>query len=161
MSGIDEVSKVIVLPSSSRTYLLSFFPSFSNLIPSSFVNSYDYDSQRTFQPLQAKGGILQRNIQVEDVIFTKGGLRIPLDFEVNFSEHDNNNSWYKIFVDQKKSYGLVLSSFNLEAKFIPTKRPSARILRDRKRYMIKITTLSTQTAVRRQALSLSQLVKLV
>lgn len=54
----------------------------SNLIPSSFVNSYDYDSQRTFQPLQAKGGILQRNIQVEDVIFTKGGLRIPLDFEV-------------------------------------------------------------------------------
>ena len=36
-------------------------------------------------------------------------MRLPnhvvLDFEVNFSEHDNNNSWYKIFVDQKKSYG--------------------------------------------------------
>ena len=90
-------------------------------------------------------------------------MRLPnhvvLDFEVNFSEHDNNNSWYKIFVDQKKSYGLVLSSFNLEAKFIPTKRPSARILRDRKRYMIKITTLSTQTAVRRLSFKLKPVSK--
>lgn len=54
----------------------------SNLIPSSFVNNYSYDSQRTFQPLQEKGGQLERNIQVEDMVFTKGGLRIPLDFEV-------------------------------------------------------------------------------
>ena len=54
----------------------------SNLIPSTFVNNYDFDSQRTFQPLQEKGGILERNIQVEDIVFTKGGLRLPLDFEV-------------------------------------------------------------------------------
>ena len=53
-----------------------------NIIPSQFVNSYDYDSQRTFQPLQDKGGQLERNIQVEDMVFTKGGLRVPLDFEV-------------------------------------------------------------------------------
>jgi len=58
----------------------------SNLIPSSFVNNYDYDSQRTFQPLQDKGGQLERNIQVEDIVFTKGGLRIPLDFEVDSEE---------------------------------------------------------------------------
>jgi hypothetical protein len=58
----------------------------SNLIPSSFVNNYDYDSQRTFQPLQEKGGQLERNIQVEDIVFTKGGLRIPLDFEVDSEE---------------------------------------------------------------------------
>lgn len=58
----------------------------SNLIPSSFVNNYDYDSQRTFQPLQDKGGQLERNIQVEDIVFTKGGLRIPLDFEVQSEE---------------------------------------------------------------------------
>ena len=53
-----------------------------NLIPSTFVNNYDYDSQRTFQPLQNKGGQLERNIEVEDITFTKGGLRIPLDFEI-------------------------------------------------------------------------------
>ncbi len=54
----------------------------ANMTPSSFVNNYDFDSQRAFQPLQDKGGVLKRNIQVEDMVFTKGGLRIPLQFEV-------------------------------------------------------------------------------
>lgn len=53
-----------------------------NMIPSSMVNSYDFNSQRTFQPLQTKGGILQRNVAVEDMVFTKGGLRLPLDYEI-------------------------------------------------------------------------------
>ena len=83
-------------------------------------------------------------------------MRLPnhivLDFEVNFNKQDNN--WYRVFVDQKKSYGLILSSFNLETKFIPPKRSSARILRDQKRYMIKITTLSTQAAVTRLSFKL-------
>jgi hypothetical protein len=53
-----------------------------NMTPSSFVNNYQFNSQRAFQPLQDKGGILSRNIQVEDMVFTKGGLRIPADFEI-------------------------------------------------------------------------------
>ena len=83
-------------------------------------------------------------------------MRLPnhivLDFEANFNKQDNN--WYKVFVDQKKSYGLILSSFNLETKFIPTKKSPFRILRDQKRYMIKITTLSTQAAVTRLSFKL-------
>lgn len=54
-----------------------------NIIPSEWVNSYQYNSQQTLQPLYLNSSnILDNRIQVNSFTYTKGGVRIPLDFEV-------------------------------------------------------------------------------
>lgn len=59
----------------------------SNIIPSSWVSNYDYNSQRTTQVLVANGaGLLENRALLEELTFTKGGMRLPLDFEVESNE---------------------------------------------------------------------------
>lgn len=58
-----------------------------NLIPSEFINNYNYNSNWAVQPLEADAaGILKNQCNLQELTFTKGGLRIPLDFEVNTEE---------------------------------------------------------------------------
>ncbi len=58
-----------------------------NLIPSEFINNYNYNSNWAVQPLEANAaGILKNQCNLQELTFTKGGLRIPLDFEVNTEE---------------------------------------------------------------------------
>jgi hypothetical protein len=55
-----------------------------NIIPSEWVNSYEYNSQQTIQPLSLNSNnILENRIQVNNYTYTKAGVRIPLDFEVS------------------------------------------------------------------------------
>ncbi len=59
----------------------------SNIIPSNWVSNYDYNSQRTTQVLTADGaGELKNRVLLEELTFTKGGMRLPLDFEVDSNE---------------------------------------------------------------------------
>ena len=54
-----------------------------NMIPSSFLNNYDYNSQMCLQTLAQNGvGTLRVRVPVNEITFTRGGLREPLDFEV-------------------------------------------------------------------------------
>lgn len=54
-----------------------------NVIPSEWVNSYEYNSQQTLQPLSLNSqNILNNRIEVDSFTFTKAGVRIPLDFEL-------------------------------------------------------------------------------
>lgn len=55
-----------------------------NLVPSKFLNNYNYNSQWTSQLLtEDAAGILKNRVVMTDLTFTKGGLRIPLDFETD------------------------------------------------------------------------------
>lgn len=55
-----------------------------NIIPSKFLNNYQYNSQWTSQLLTENGAnVLKNRVVMTDLTFTKGGLRIPLDFEVD------------------------------------------------------------------------------
>jgi hypothetical protein len=59
----------------------------SNIIPSNWVSNYDYNSQRTTQVLTVDGaGELKNRVLLEELTFTKGGMRLPLDFEVDSNE---------------------------------------------------------------------------
>ncbi len=55
-----------------------------NIVPSKFLNNYEYNSQWTSQLLTENGAnVLKNRVVMTDLTFTKGGLRIPLDFEVD------------------------------------------------------------------------------
>lgn len=70
----------------------------SNLIPSNWVSNYNYDSQRTTQMLQDN----ENRVILKEITFTKGGMRLPLDFEVESEETqtegiaDSFNNWEEI-----------------------------------------------------------------
>ena len=70
----------------------------SNLIPSNWVSNYDYDSQRTTQMLQGN----ENRVLLKEITFTKGGMRLPLDFEVDSEEtqlegiSDSFNNWEEL-----------------------------------------------------------------
>lgn len=52
-----------------------------NLVPSKFLNNYNYNSLWTSQLLtENAAGILKNRVVMTDLTFTKGGLRIPLDY---------------------------------------------------------------------------------
>jgi len=54
-----------------------------NMIPSKFLNNYGYDSQMALQTLAVDtAGSLRVRVPVNEITFTRGGLRQPLDFEV-------------------------------------------------------------------------------
>ena len=54
-----------------------------NVIPSSWVNSYNWNSSRTIQPLtESAANFLKNRLQIDEMTFTKGGMRKPLDFEI-------------------------------------------------------------------------------
>jgi hypothetical protein len=53
-----------------------------NIIPSEWVNNYTYGSSKTLQPLSLDGAVLRNRMIVDEMTFTKGGMRKPLDFEI-------------------------------------------------------------------------------
>lgn len=54
-----------------------------NIVPSSWLNNYNYNSSQTLQLLSENAGdVLENRVQMDEITFTKGGLRIPLDFEI-------------------------------------------------------------------------------
>ena len=54
-----------------------------NIIPSNWLNNYFYNSSQTLQLLTENAGdVLENRVQMDEITFTKGGLRIPLDFEI-------------------------------------------------------------------------------
>jgi hypothetical protein len=61
-----------------------------NIIPSSWLNNYQYNSSQTLQLLtENAAGIFENRVQMDEITFTKGGLRIPLDFELVSRETQN------------------------------------------------------------------------
>ena len=61
-----------------------------NMIPSKFINSYQYNSSWATKLLteNAAGDRLTNQLNLEELTFTKGGLRIPLDMEVRTLEEE-------------------------------------------------------------------------
>ena len=57
-----------------------------NMLPSKFLNNYDYNSNMCLQTLandaNAQAVRLRVRVPVNEITFTRGGLRQPLDFEV-------------------------------------------------------------------------------
>tara|TARA_R110001599_G_scaffold124469_2_gene297166 strand:- start:98 stop:1393 length:1296 start_codon:yes stop_codon:yes gene_type:complete len=60
-----------------------------NLIPSQFLNNYSYNSNWATKLLTPNAaGRLTNQLNLEELTFTKGGLRIPLDFEIRTLEEE-------------------------------------------------------------------------
>ncbi len=60
-----------------------------NMIPSQFINNYSYNSNWATKMLTPNaGGRLTNQLNLEELTFTKGGLRIPLDMEVRTLEEE-------------------------------------------------------------------------
>jgi len=60
-----------------------------NMIPSQFINNYNYNSNWATKLLTPDaGGRLTNQLDLEELTFTKGGLRVPLDFEVRTLEEE-------------------------------------------------------------------------
>lgn len=58
-----------------------------NMIPSEFINNYNYNSNWAVQPLEANAaGILKNQLNLQELTWSKGGLRVPLDFELTTEE---------------------------------------------------------------------------
>ena len=57
-----------------------------NIIPSSWINNYDYNSQQTLPPLYKSGNKYEYYLKQTDQTFFKGGLRLPLDFVIDSKE---------------------------------------------------------------------------
>ena len=64
-----------------------------NLIPSNFINNYNYNSNWAVQPLEVNAaGVLKNQCNLQELTFTKGGLRIPLDYELNTEEEQQQGT---------------------------------------------------------------------
>lgn len=71
-----------------------------NMCPSQFLNNYSYNSQWTSQLLtEDANNILKNRVVMTDLTFTKGGLRIPLDFETDsrLGQISGTNTSFKNF----------------------------------------------------------------
>lgn len=56
----------------------------ANVIPSEWLNNYEYNSSSTFQLLyENSNGMLENRVPIRSYTFTKGGIRLPLDFELD------------------------------------------------------------------------------
>jgi len=64
-----------------------------NMVPSEWINNYNYDSSRTQQLLYDDAtGELNNQVQIDSYTYTIGGVRIPLDFEVDSSVTQANGT---------------------------------------------------------------------
>ena len=64
-----------------------------NMIPSEWINNYDYDSSRTQQLLYEDGtGELQNGVQIDSYTYTIGGVRVGYDFEIDSSVSQQNGT---------------------------------------------------------------------
>jgi len=55
-----------------------------NMIPSEWLNNYQYNSSQTLQLIyENASGVLENRVPIRAFTFTKGGLRLPLDFELD------------------------------------------------------------------------------
>ncbi len=74
-----------------------------NMIPSEWINNYNYNSSQTLQPLAVNGNnILDNRIVVDLATYTRGSLRQPLDFEVKSEQPqeegvaDSGKNWEEL-----------------------------------------------------------------
>tara|TARA_R110001606_G_scaffold291343_3_gene439218 strand:- start:948 stop:2228 length:1281 start_codon:yes stop_codon:yes gene_type:complete len=61
---------------------------FCNFIKSAYLNNLDQNSMATIMPIRLAGGAIA---DVSSVVFTKGGTRYPLDYNVDFNFKLDNN----------------------------------------------------------------------
>jgi hypothetical protein len=59
-----------------------------NFIPSDYLNNLDHNSLQTLNPLKKDGSIAN----VSQLVMTKGGMRYPLDYNIDTSFKDNSNA---------------------------------------------------------------------
>jgi hypothetical protein len=54
------------------------------MVPSSWLNNYEYFSSATPQLLYpSAGGVLNNSIQIDDFTYQRSGVRLPYDFEIS------------------------------------------------------------------------------
>jgi hypothetical protein len=63
-----------------------------NMLPSSWINNYDYNSQQTMPPLFESGNQYEFQFPQQHQTFFKGGLRLPLDFVVDSETSEVENT---------------------------------------------------------------------
>lgn len=78
---------VIVSNSQNLSYLFNTRNTtalIGNMVPSSWLNNYEYFSSATPQLLYpSAGGILNNSIQIDDFTYQRSGVRLPYDFEIS------------------------------------------------------------------------------
>jgi len=81
-----------------------------NMIPSLFLNNNNYDSQMCLQTLALDDNATEKRLRVRvpinEITFLKGGLRVPLDFEVDSEKSQNLQT-----ADSQREY-VALNSIN-------------------------------------------------
>jgi hypothetical protein len=77
---------VIVSNSQNLSYLFNTRDTtalIGNMVPSSWLNNYEYFSSSTPQLLYpGAGGTLNNNIRIDDFTYQRSGIRLPYDFEI-------------------------------------------------------------------------------
>jgi hypothetical protein len=77
---------VIVSNSQNLSYLFNTRDTtalIGNMVPSSWLNNYEYFSSSTPQLLYpGAGGSLNNNIRIDDFTYQRSGIRLPYDFEI-------------------------------------------------------------------------------
>ena len=72
-----------------------------NMIPSAYVNNYDFNSSMTLPPvkLRAAGigvgnaqGVIKNQVPIKEITYTRGGVRMPLDFVINAQESQDQQT---------------------------------------------------------------------
>ncbi len=65
----------------------------ANMIPSEWLNNYHYNSSQTMQLLyENANGMLENKVPIRSYTFTRGGIRIPLAFELDSQTTQENGT---------------------------------------------------------------------
>jgi hypothetical protein len=65
---------------------------FMNFIPSSYLNNLNQNSMQTINPVTKAGGVIAN---VDQIVFTKGGQRYPLDYNID-TQHKTDSTNDKV-----------------------------------------------------------------
>ena len=71
------------------------------MIPSAYVNNYDFNSSMTLPPTKLRGaaigvgnaqGVIKNQVPIKEITYTRGGVRMPLDFVINAQESQDQQT---------------------------------------------------------------------
>ena len=79
-SGSSSTSVVASIHSLGTQNTLSIF---HNFIPSTWINNYAQDSYATPELRNTTGGVYDTDVELKEVSFMKGGVKFPLDYQVD------------------------------------------------------------------------------
>tara|TARA_R100000231_G_C5330531_1_gene166357 strand:- start:14698 stop:16086 length:1389 start_codon:yes stop_codon:yes gene_type:complete len=109
-----------------------------NMVPSSWINNYDYPSQATMPPLYESGNRYDYKFDQQGQTFFKGGLRLPLDFVVDSeeSQKEDNSDAMRVktalnAITKEWSMDKLIQSLKTELSNPPATNEQARFTRDR------------------------------